>query len=149
MLVSQKCQYALRAVFELAKRNDQGPVKIGHIARTQAISQRFLEVILRQLKQGGFVESRRGKEGGYLLAKSPAELSVGDIIRFIQGSVGPTDCVADDTASECPLYGCCVFLPMWQEARDAMERVYDKSTFQHLIEEEMRRKIEYVPCYAI
>ena len=63
MLVSQKCQYALRALFELAKRNGEGPVKIAAIAKAQAIPPRFLEVILSQLKQGSFVESQRGSEG--------------------------------------------------------------------------------------
>ncbi len=73
MLVSQKSQYALRAVFELARRNGGLPVKIADIAEAQAIPQRFLEVIMNQLKQGGFVESRRGKRGGYLLARSAGD----------------------------------------------------------------------------
>ena len=64
MFVSQKCQYALRAVFELAKQYGKGPTKILHIAELQAIPVRFLEVILVQLKRGGFVDSQRGKEGG-------------------------------------------------------------------------------------
>jgi Rrf2 family cysteine metabolism transcriptional repressor len=83
MQISQKCQYALRAVFELAVRTKEGPIKVGVIAEAQAIPTRFLEVILNQLKRGGFVESRRGNAGGYALAKSPAELTMGDIIRFV------------------------------------------------------------------
>ena len=65
MMLTQKCQYAMRAVFELAKREGRGPVKINEIAEAQAIPQRFLENILNQLRQGGVVESRRGKEGGW------------------------------------------------------------------------------------
>jgi len=77
MLVSQKAQYALRAVFELARRHGKGWVKISDIADTQAIPIRFLEVILGQMKQAGFVVSRRGTEGGYMLAVAPGELTVG------------------------------------------------------------------------
>lgn len=83
MLISHRCQYALRAIFELAKRSNQGPVKIAQIAEVQAIPVRFLEVILSQLKQGRFVASRRGNRGGYILAYSPAELTVGAVIRFM------------------------------------------------------------------
>ena len=79
MAISQKCQYALRAVFELAKHYGQGPVKIADIAKAQAIPLRFLEVILSQLRQGGFAGSRRGNEGGYLLVRSPREFATGHI----------------------------------------------------------------------
>jgi Rrf2 family protein len=85
MLITQKCQYALRAVFALARREGRGPTKIAEIAREQAIPVRFLEVILGQLKQGGFVDSRRGADGGYFIVRSPREIAVGDIVRFIDG----------------------------------------------------------------
>ena len=76
MRISKKCQYALRAVFELASRNNNEPVKTHDIARSQRISPRFTEVILNELKHGGFVESKRGNVGGYLLARSPDDLTV-------------------------------------------------------------------------
>lgn len=78
MLLSQTCQYALRAVFEMAKRSGGGPIKIDAIARAQSIPPRFLAAILNQLKQGGFVESRRGADGGYRLRQAPDNLSVGE-----------------------------------------------------------------------
>ena len=77
MRISKKCQYALRAVFELAVRNTGQPVKIQQIAGAQNIPPRFLEVILNQLRHAGFVESRRGNEGGYMLAPGAEELTVG------------------------------------------------------------------------
>ena len=150
MLVSQKSQYALRAVFELTKRLGQGPVKIAQIAQIQAIPTRFLEVILSQLKQGGFVESRRGNEGGYMLARKPGNLSVGEVIEFVQGPVGPIDCISGSSkAGECPLYGGCVFMSMWQEVKDAISIVYDKTKFSDLVEKERMMADEYVPCYSI
>ena len=89
MQLSQKCQYAIRAVFQLAKEHGGGPIKIADVAEAQAIPPRFLELILGELKQGGFTESRRGKRGGYLLARPPAQITVGDIIRFVEGPLGP------------------------------------------------------------
>jgi len=97
MQISQKCQYALRAVFELARRPREAPVKVGDIAEAQAIPPRFLEIILNQLKRGGFVESRRGASGGYSLARSPDELTMGEIIRFVEGPFKPVSCTVGDS----------------------------------------------------
>lgn len=149
MQVSQKCQYAVRAIFELAKHYGQGPVRISDVAEAQAIPPRFLEVILGELKQGGFVESRRGKEGGYMLVRSPRELSAGDVIRFVEGPLGPVDCVSSATQDACALHDHCVFMPMWRRAQEAVEAVFDCTTFQDLIDEERRMRSEYVPSYTI
>jgi len=149
MGVSQKCQYALRAVFELAKQQGKGPVKIAHIARTQAIPTRFLEVILNQLKQAGFVESRRGSAGGYVLTRSSASLTVGEIIRFIEGPLSPVQCIAGGGGEHCPLHTECSFLPMWEKAAAALSKVYDTTTFDYLVEQERQRKGTYIPNYSI
>ena len=149
MLITQECQYALRAVFELCRRCGQGPVKNADIATAQAIPARFLEVILGQLRRAGFVSSKRGNTGGYILAREPAELTIGEVIRFMQGPVGPVDCVVGASEKSCPLYGACVFLPMWERARKAVLDVYDNTSFQDLLEEEQRNRGEFVPCYAI
>lgn len=137
MLLSQKCQYALRAIFEVAKRVGEGPIKIEAIAAAQAIPPRFLAAILHQLKQGGFVQSRRGADGGYLLARSASQLKVGDIIGFVEGPVGPVACIAHEGAdTNCPLRGNCVFMAMWKDAQQAMQNVYQNTTIQDLIERE-------------
>ena len=148
MQVTQKCQYALRAVFELAKCVGQGPVKIAKIADVQAIPPRFLEVILIQMKQGGFVASQRGRDGGYLLVRRAEELTVGEVMRFIQGPLGPVDCVLQQQNCKCPLYGGCVFLPMWHRAQRAMSEVYDTTTFDDLLSYDTAGE-EYKPCYSI
>jgi len=148
MAVTLKCQYALRAVFELALARGTGPVKISSIATRQAIPPRFLEIILNELKQAGFVDSRRGSSGGYLLAQSPRDLAVGDVIRYVEGPIGPVQCVSGDT-SDCPLLRDCVFLPMWQRVQEAMTEVYDGTTFAALVDEKRRREETYVPNYVI
>ena len=147
MSVSQKCQYALRATFELARQRDSGPTSAAAIAEAQALPPRFLELILVQLKQGGFVESRRGVRGGYLLAAAPAAVSVGQIIEFIDGSVAPVRCIGDGGESDCPLHGNCAFMGMWTRAHDAVSEIYDQTTFQDLIDAESAK--EYVASYCI
>ncbi len=149
MSVSQKCQYGLRALFHLAKTYGQGPIKIADIAEKQAIPKRFLEVILSQLKQGGFVSSVRGNEGGYILERDPESLAVGEIIRFVEGPLAPVGCLSSEDKTPCPLTGRCIFMPMWQRVREVVEDVYDNTTFLALVEQERELVEQYVPQYAI
>ncbi|MDZ7617571.1 MAG: Rrf2 family transcriptional regulator [Patescibacteria group bacterium] len=136
MHVSQKCQYTLRALFELAKRRGDGPVNAGEIARAQAIPPRFLELILQGLKNSGEVDSRRGIGGGYVLAVSPGAVSVGDVIRSVDGSSSPVRCGDEKGPRHCDLKGRCAFGELWGRARQAIEQVYDTTTLQDLIDHE-------------
>jgi Rrf2 family protein len=149
--LSQKCQYAVRAVFELAKRYGTRPTTIGEIAEAQAIPPRFLELILRQLRQGGFVASRRGIQGGYLLAAQPDRLSVAQIIRFIDGEPIPVKCVGTEKerSTNCPLYRRCPFMNLWIRARDAVSRVYDETSFKDLVDEERAAAGKHLADYCI
>ncbi len=104
MIVSQKSLYALRALFELAKRKHQGPVKISTIAYAQVIPRRFLDVILNSLRLAGLLESRRGSNGGYYLAKSPKDISVGDVLRIMQGPIDPVPWVSRGSKNMSALY---------------------------------------------
>jgi Rrf2 family protein len=151
MLVSQKAQYALRAVFELARQYGKGWVKISDIAEKQAIPIRFLEVILSQVKQAGFVVSRRGAEGGYMLIVAPKDLTVGQLLNFIQGPVGPVECVIGESEAtpKCSLYGSCAFMGLWSKVQKAISDVYDKTTFQDLLDEDQTKRDQYVPTYSI
>ena len=146
--VSQKCQYGLRALLELAKRYGEGFVKVGEIARAQAIPVRFLTVILAELRQGEFVVSRRVAEGGYRLARSPESLTVGEAIRFIEGPMAPVECLAAGRGKTCPLRERCAFMGMWRRARDAVAHVYDSTSFRDLLEAEAAAGA-YVPSYCI
>ena len=138
MSVSVKCQYGLRALFELARRCGWGLVRIPDIARVQAIPERFLENILNQLRQGGFVESRRGKGGGFMLARPPAAITVEELIIFLDGNIFRLNCEGDQPVHPCPLKGGCVFMALWQEAHAALERVYQSKTLQDLIDADNR-----------
>lgn len=149
--ISQKCQYALRAILELAKTYGHGTVNVSQIAAAQAIPPRFLELILGELRKGGFVLSRRGVQGGYELASEPQALTAGDIIRFIDGPLDPVACVSGDSAENCAFGGNCAFLPMWQRAKEAISKVYDSVSFADLLEQERKRlaAISVVANYAI
>ena len=140
MNLSQKCQYAVRSLFELAKRTNDGPVRVAEIAEAQAIPPRFLELILAELKRPGWVESRRGASGGYLLAVQPDAISVGDIIRFVDGPLNPVACIAGESGEACTLRGHCAFIGLWERAQAAIEDVYDTTTLLDLIEEERGAK---------
>jgi len=94
MTVSAKCYYGLRAIYALAEHGNATPMKAGQIAERQHIPIKFLEAILSQLKGGGYVNSRRGAEGGYVLARPADKLNIGEIIRFIDGPIAPVDCVS-------------------------------------------------------
>ena len=133
MLITKRNQYALRAIYELAKQQGKGPVKSGHIAAAQAIPPRFLEVILSQLKNSGFVKSKRGYQGGYVLVPPPNDLTVGDVMRYLQKDAVTTKCTAPIPESRCPLKGNCAFSPLWKRVRDAIFQVYDDTTIQDLL----------------
>ena len=138
LLTRKKSQYAIRALFELAKKKGQGPVKISKIASVQAIPIRFLEVILHQLKGSGIIDSKRGFYGGYYLVKPPDQITVGEILRFLQGDLGGIKCDHCESKDACPFTGNCAFMPMWQEVRDAVADIYDRTTLQDLLNNEKR-----------
>ncbi len=137
-ITPKKNQYALRAIFELAKYLGQGPKKISEIAEAQSIPMRLLEVILGQLKSSGWVESKRGFYGGYFLKCSPKEISVGDILRFMQGPSRQAECVACVSKGDCPFDGQCAFAPMWNKVDAAMFKIYDETTIHDLLKVEKK-----------
>src|SRR5437763_11550690 len=105
MSVSSKCYYAIRAIYALAEHGGTEPLKIAEIAERELIPIRFLEVILGQLKGGGFVQSRRGAEGGYRLARAADQLTVGEIMRYVDGPIAPVECVSQSRTQESQFIG--------------------------------------------
>jgi len=124
MNTSVKGEYALQAILDLALQRPGEPVRIADIARRQKIPQKFLELILAGLKQGGFVESRRGAEGGYLLARPAASLSVGEVLRFVEGSVSGRGRSRRKTET--------AFSGLWEEVDSAVAHIVDRATFADL-----------------
>ena len=149
MRLSKKCQYALKALFELAMRNNTGPVKTRDIAKAQGISLRFLEIIFSELRHGGFVESRRGSEGGYLLARPAKDITVGQIITYIQGPIAIAGRQLNGNSPEHAGNARDAFDGLWDEINHAVSRVCDGKTFADLVELEIARRQTQVPNYVI
>jgi len=147
MKISKKCQYALKALFELAWRNSGKPVKTHRIAASQRMSARFTEIILNELKHGGFVESKRGNEGGYMLARNAESLTIREVIEYIQGSIS---LVPDATkpAGESSL-GNEAFRELWDEVNEAVRAVCGNKTFADLVEFERNKRASCLLNYSI
>jgi len=139
--ISVKGEYALQAIFDLASHGGREPVKIAEIARRQKIPQKFLELILAGLKQGGFVESRRGAEGGYLLAKRPDAITVGDVLRFVEGR-------HDEKARQRRRKDS-AFADLWERADIAVNSVLDSTTFAQLVRDFAEKHSRFVPNWEI
>lgn len=146
MNISVKSEYALKAVFDLAlqyleHRNSAGvlpPVKIADIARRQKIPQKFLELILAGLKQSGFVDSRRGAEGGYLLARPPDAITVGEVLRTVENVKGTPRPHTGDP-----------FAVIWQRVDSAVSEVLDQTSFGDLARTWQDRLAAYIPNWDI
>jgi Rrf2 family protein len=149
MTVSAKCYYALRAIYALAEHQGRAPLKANEIAERQHIPIKFLEAILGQLKGGGYVTSRRGVEGGYLLARPADQLKIGEVIRFIDGPIAPVDCVSVTQPKDCDYPGLCPFLGFWGRLRQAISDVVDSTTFADLIKENAGLGRVYIPDWTI
>lgn len=132
MRITYKGDYALKAVLDLALHYGGGVVTIHELAKRADIPIKFLEQVLLDLKKGGFVESRRGKIGGYLLAKPPSKIKFGDVIRFIDGPIEPIACIEKGYTGCSDAYRC-VFKKIWQEVAQATSNIIDSITFEDLV----------------
>ena len=133
-ITPRKNQYALRAIFELAKHRDKGPTKISDIADAQSIPLRFLEVILNKLKGSGLIDAKRGFYGGYYLTRSPDQITVADVMSFLQGSPKALQCAACVVKAKCPHGHRCAFSSMWNRVNRAISQVYTETTIQDLLD---------------
>jgi Rrf2 family transcriptional regulator, cysteine metabolism repressor len=141
MNISVKGEYALHAIFDLALQKAGEPIKIADIARRQKIPQKFLELILSGLKQGGFVESRRGAEGGYLLSRTPEAITVGQVMRYVEGAKSSKPVRKQNAADP--------FGDTWQRVDKAVSDVIDRTTFAELVRNWHDRQSQYVPNWEI
>ncbi|ADU51345.1 transcriptional regulator, BadM/Rrf2 family [Thermaerobacter marianensis DSM 12885] len=135
MQLSTRGRYGVRAMFELARRYGQGPVPLREVAEAQQLPENYLEQLMAPLRKGGLVQSVRGAQGGYVLARSPRQITVADIVRLLDGPIGPeTDQEATGTPS--------VADPVWEAVRQAITDVLEGTTLDDLVrqaEERQRR----------
>lgn len=146
MRITYKGDYSLKAILYLAANYSKDAVTIHEIAEHIDAPVKFLEQVLLELKRGGFVESKRGKIGGYFLARPPAEITVGDVIRFVDAPVEPISCVKEGY-SDCSDMHKCLFRKIWQDVAKATSDIIDNVNFEDLaIQVNSERQ---VPTYSI
>ncbi len=129
MIVSAKGRYALRVMIALAAREKSGPVPLKELAAEEEIPHKFLEQIMTELAKAGLVESARGKNGGYLLTRSPEECTAADILRVTETSLAAAECAKD---GDCPRAGTCPTLPMWRALDEAVDDCLKKYSLAEL-----------------
>jgi Rrf2 family protein len=132
MKVTYKGDYALKAILDLSLHYDKELVTSHGIAQRIDAPLKFLEQVLLDLKKGGFVESRRGSIGGYLLAKSPDKITVGQVLRVIEGPIEPIACV-EKGYSNCTDITRCVFRSIWHKVAQATSDIVDNISFEELV----------------
>lgn len=135
MKISTRGRYALRLMLDLALDDSDRYITIKSISERQQISVKYLEQIISALSRAGFVESVRGAQGGYRLARPAEQYTVGMILRSIEGSLAPVACLENDP-NRCPRCNTCATLDVWKQLDDAISNVVDNITLADLVEKQ-------------
>ena len=135
MKLSTKGRYGLRAMIDLARYSEEMPVSISCIAARQGLSEGYLEQLVALLRKAGLVKSIRGASGGYVLTRAAKEISVGDILRALEGSLEPVKCSAFYEGEGCTAAGGCVTKYVWQKINDSINRPVDELSLEELVNE--------------
>lgn len=140
MKLSTKGKYGVRAVFEIARNAGKGPISIKEISERQGISLSYLEQILHKLNKSGLIESVRGPAGGYLLARKPADLTIGDIVRALEGPIALSHCLEPGESGDCYQAEDCVARLVWTKIGAKIEEALDSITFNDLLHQSPKRE---------
>lgn len=138
-MLSKRTKYAIQAMIRLAKENERGPMVIGDISEKEHIPKKFLESILLELKNAGFVNSRKGRKGGYYLIKEPSEINMADIHRLFDGAIALLPCVTYqyyERCEECQDEETCPIRSAVKEIRDATVDIMKRYTLEELVKRE-------------
>ncbi|AIF51468.1 Rrf2 family transcriptional regulator [Pelosinus sp. UFO1] len=138
MKISTKGRYGVAAMYDLAVHYGEGPISLKSIAQRQKISENYLEQLVSTLRKAGYVKSIRGAQGGYTLSKDPARISVGDIIRIMEGPIVLVDCLLAESEDNdyCERAGICVTRGVWAKVCDSISSVLDSISLADLCREE-------------
>ena len=131
MKLSTRSRYGTRMMLDLAQHYDQGPVQIGDVSKRENISVKYLEQLIIPLKKANFIKSVRGPKGGHMLAKTPEEITVGDIVRILEGGINLSDCL--ENPEVCDKTTSCLTRGVWEEATKAMYDKLNSATLSKMI----------------
>ena len=135
MKISTKGRYGLRALIDLAQYSEIEPVSINSIAVRQGISERYLEQLMTLMKKAGLIKSIRGAGGGYVLAKDTREISVGDVLRALEGNLETVECTAFSQEDSCKAAGGCVTKYVWKRINESIKQTVDEISLKQLVDE--------------
>ena len=150
MKLSTRGDYATRALLELSTAEGPTALSVHVLARRTGIPEKYLEQIMMRLREAQVVRSRRGAHGGYELAREASELTVGEVVRLMDGPLAPSPCASQSAHVPCPAYRCptevgCVLRGLWTDVREAIADVLDNTTFADLAnrQRDVRRPMVY------
>lgn len=134
MKLSTKGKYGVKALFEMARHEGAGPLSLKAIAERQGLSEHYLEQLASPMRKAGLIASIRGAQGGYVLARPASQITVGDVIRVLEGPIGFTDCSTEGEtdptcAADCPVHG------VWERVTQQIVAVIDAITLQDLVDQ--------------
>ena len=153
-MLSKKSKYALRALLALARRPSEAPVLIADLAEQEGIPKKFLELILLELKNNGILQSKKGKGGGYFLGRKPDVISLGEVIRVLDGPLAPLPCVSQTAyhmCEECGDEATCGIRAVMKDVRDATAGILDQESLSDVLRrtERLQQEKKKVLVYAI
>ncbi|MCR5757159.1 MAG: Rrf2 family transcriptional regulator [Selenomonas sp.] len=143
MKISTKGRYSVTALYELALHYGEGPVSLKCIAQQQGLSENYLEQLMVPLRRAGIVQSTRGAQGGYMLAKSPAEITISAIITAVEGPIAVVDCLLAEAGAveqRCNKACTCVTRGIWEKVCDSISEVLEGITLQNLLDKDQQKK---------
>jgi len=146
MKLSTRSRYGTRALIDIAMNANGRPVLLRDVARRQEISTMYLEHLITPLISAGIVRSTRGAKGGVWLARAPEDIKLSEIIRLLEGSMAPVECV--DDPNYCPRHDACVTIEVWRELKGAMNQVLEGKTLADLVERQ-KKKVAEQPSAAM
>lgn len=142
MKISTKGRYAIRLMIDIAEHSDGGNISIKDVAQRQNISLKYLEQIVNMLNKAGYLKSQRGSQGGYKMARSPEEYTVGDILRVTEGELAPVACLEDEP-NRCPRVESCPTVSFWAGLYKIINDYLDGTTIADLVREEEKLNNDY------
>ena len=136
MKLSTRGRYGLKAMFQLGLYFGEGPIALNQIAVEQKLSESYLEQLFSALRKEGLINSVRGAQGGYMLSRKPEEITVGQILRCLEGDMAPSDCVMEVDGIQCSREDECVTKLVWLKIKGSVDDVIDSITLQDMLNDE-------------
>lgn len=135
MRLSTRGYYGLKAMFDLAQHYGPNPITLKSVAQRQRLSEHYLEQLMSMLRKVGLVKSFRGSQGGYILAREPSQITVGEIVRALEGPIAPVYCVNEEEPGGCDESEYCITRTVWVKVRDGIVEILDSISLGDLCRE--------------